>query len=456
MGPRSTRHIGRRSILRGMLYGSMVGIGLPTLDLMLNDHGTAYADGTPLPKRFGIFFWGNGVRLDKWTPKTTGAGYELTEELAPLSNVKDYVSVVSGYNIKSGNERGHHAGCVGILSGAPMVVQAPEGAPFASTFSAPSIDQVVAGSIKDTLRFRSLELGISKNVTKGEGTTLRYLSHNGPDNANPPEYSPQALFTRLFGPGFRAPDPNQPVDPRLMLRRSVLDVVREDANKLKQRLGKTDLERMEQHLTSIRALENQIRVIEEAPPPPIICVAPGMPTITTLNDERITAINEAMSGLLAMALACDQTRVFSVLFSGSVGGTSYPEIGATNHHSLTHDEPDEQPKVNEVTVFIMKQLATLLETLKGVSEGDGNLLDSCAILASSDTAEGQPHTINDYPILVAGKAGGALKHPGIHVRGKGNNTSDVLLTLLQATGMEASEFGKDGGRTTNTVSELRA
>jgi hypothetical protein len=127
------------------------------------------------------------VRLPKWTPSATGAGYQLTEELAGLAAVKDYVSIVSGMGIKSGNDRGHHAGTVGILSGAPFISQDPQGAPFASTFSAPSIDQVVAEQVGASTRFRSLELGISRAVVRGEGSTLRYLSHNGPDNTNPPE-----------------------------------------------------------------------------------------------------------------------------------------------------------------------------------------------------------------------------------------------------------------------------
>jgi Protein of unknown function (DUF1552) len=455
MAPRSTRHIGRRSLLRGMLYGSAVGVALPALELMLNNHGTALADGSALPKRFGVFFWGNGVRLKRWTPGSTGAGYALSDELAPLANVKDYVSVVSGFNIKTGNQRGHHAGCVGILSGAPMISQEPGGAPYASTFSAPSIDQVVAAGIAEKLRFRSLEVGVAKNVTTGEGTTLRYLSHNGPDNANPPEYSPTALYTRLFGSGsgFRAPDQAKPIDPRLALRRSVLDAVRDDATRLKQRLGANDQRRLDQHLESIRALENQIRAIEDAPPPPSACAQPSAPASAT-GDK--TAINDAMAGLLAMALACDQTRVFSLLFSGSVGSTSYPELGLANHHTISHDEPGDQPNVHAITVFIMQRFAKLLETLHGITEGDHNLLDSCAILASTDSAEGQPHSINDYPILIAGRAGGALKHPGVHVRGNGTNTSDVLLTLLQAMDLPVTEFGKSGGRTTNTVAALRA
>jgi hypothetical protein len=455
MAPRSTRHLSRRSLLRGMLAGSAVGIALPALELMLDGNGVAHADGTPLPKRFGVFFWGNGVRLKQWTPSMQGAGYALSEELAPLANVKDYVSVVSGYNIKTGNERGHHAGCVGILSGAPMISLAANGAPYSSTFSAPSIDQVVASKVVDKLKFRSLELGVSKSVTTGEGTTLRYLSHNGPDNPNPPEYAPAALFARLFVNGFSAPNQTPTVDPKLALRRSVLDAVREDASALKRRLGSNDQRRMDQHLESIRSLENQIRAIETAAPPPSACAAPMAPT-TLLGDKYLTAVNEAMAGLAAMALACDQTRVFSLLFSGSVGGTSYPEIGRTNHHALTHDEPGTQPSVHAVTVFIMQRFAKLLETLQGVREGDGNLLDSCVILASSDTAEGLVHSINDYPILVAGKGGGALKHPGIHVRGNGGNTSDVLLTLLQSMDIELAEFGKGGGLTKNTVSALRA
>jgi Protein of unknown function (DUF1552) len=451
---RGSRHVSRRSVLRGMLYGGAVSIGLPTLEIMLNGNGSAYAQGAPLPKRFGVFFWGNGVRLKQWTPSATGAGYALSDELKPLANVKDYVSVVSGYNIKTGNQRGHHAGCVGILSGAPMISQDPKGAPYASTFGAPSIDQVVAASIKDKLRFRSLEIGVSKTVTTGEGSTLRYLSHNGPDNANPPEYAPATLFTRLFGPGFRAPDQTMSVDPKLALRRSVLDAVREDVLSLKPRLGMNDLRRMDQHLESIYALETQIKAIEMAPPPPSGCKAPVAPTVTP-SDQRIIAVNDAMSALCAMALACDQSRVFSVMFSGSVGGTSYPEIGAGNHHSLTHDEAGDQPKVHEVTVFIMQRFAKLLETLKATPDGAGNLLDSSVILASSDTAEGQPHSINDYPILVAGKGNGALVHPGVHIRGKGDNTSNVLLTLLQAMDVSVSEFGKEGGRTTEAVAGLR-
>jgi hypothetical protein len=448
--------LSRRAVLRGAAGGVLTAIALPTLEAMLDSHGTAYAQGQPFPKRFGIFFWGNGVRLARWNPAQTGADWQLSEELAPLVDVKPYVSVVSGMEIKTGNQRGHHAGCVGILSGAPMLPQNPGGAPYASTFTQPTIDQVVATRLNANTRFRSLELGVSRRVTTGEGTTLRYLSHNGPDNANAPEYSPQAAFTRLFGPGFTAPGQAPVVDPRLELRRSVLDVVRQDANALRTRLGTTDRQRLEQHLDSIRALENQIRLIENVAPPPSACRAPGEPAEPAR--EQLTEVTDAMASLLALSLACDQTRVFSIQFSGSVGGTVYSEVGATReHHGVTHDEPGDQPTVNAITTFIMKKFATFLGKLKETTEGSTNILDQCAILASSDTAEGQPHSIRDYPILVAGKAGGALKYPGVHYRSTTReNTSKVLLTLLQAMDIPATEFGTEGGRTNETVAAIRA
>jgi hypothetical protein len=100
----------RRKLLKGVLGGAAVQVALPALEIMLNTHGTALADGSALPRRLGIFFWGNGVKLDRWNPSGTGANWPLSPALRPLESVKDYVSVISGMRIRTGNERGHHPG----------------------------------------------------------------------------------------------------------------------------------------------------------------------------------------------------------------------------------------------------------------------------------------------------------------------------------------------------------
>jgi hypothetical protein len=456
----------RRTVLRGALGGLAVGVALPPLEAMFNANGTAYAAGAAIPKRLGVFFWGNGVKVDRWTPATTGATWAPSLELAPLLPLKDYVSVVSGMSVLTGNERGHHAGCVGILSGSPMISQPHPNAGYASTFSAPSIDQVAAGVIGTTTRFKSLEVGISKRIDSVEGTTLHYLSHNGPDSANPPEYDPAKVFSRLFGADFVAPTAGAPpptvVDVTKALRKSVLDAVQSDLASLRLRVGTSDKTRLDQHLDNIRSIEN--RIASGAASMPVASQAMcGKPTLATLPSEANgkEAIEErmtAMSSLIAMALACDQTRVFSIMFSGSVCGTVYWQVGATSgHHDLTHNEAGDQPTVHAATIFTMKQLGTLLTALKGVQEGAGNLLDSCAILASSDTADGKEHSLTDYPIVVAGRAGGALKYPGVHYRSMTKeNTSTVLLSLLKSVGLPLTEFGAMGGHVTAGCAALEA
>ena len=455
--------LNRRTVLRGALGGVGISVGLPPLEAMFNANGDAYAQSnTAIPKRLGLFFWGNGVKLDRWVPSTTGAGWTPSPSLQPFATagVKDYVNVVSGMNIKSGNERGHHSGLTGIMSGAALVAEPHPNSNYVSTFSQPSIDQVAAGVIGTTTRFKSLEVGVSKKVVDGEGTTLHYLSHNGPDSFNPPEYNPVNVFNRLFGTDFVPPMGGTPVvDVSKTLRKSVLDAVLADMNTLKGRVGATDKVRLDSHMNNIRSLENRlVPATPTLPPGSTACVRPAQPTKpSTSGGEPIKATNKAMSDLIAMALACDQTRVFSVMFSGSVGYTVFSDIGiTTGHHDLTHDEAGDQPQVQASTVYTMEQFAVLLAALKAIPEGAGNLLDSCAILASSDTADGRDHSITNYPILVAGSAGGKLKFPSVHYKSNGENTTMVLLSILRSVGLSLTEFGTGGGRVTTSCTAIEA
>jgi hypothetical protein len=456
--------IHRRAVLRGALGGVAIGVGLPPLEAMFNANGTAYAAGGSLPKRMGVFFWGDGVKPDQWVPFDEGANWAPSPELTPLKDlgVQDYVNVVSGMDLKTMTTRGHHAGTCGILSAAPLVVQPAGSAPFRSTFSKPSIDQVAAAVIGTKSRFRSLELGISPAVNDLEGTTLRYLSHNGPDNANPAEYDLSRFFNRVFGSGFVVPSANAPavMDATLAYRKSVLDVVLGDLNRLRAQVGSADKLRLDQHLTNIRTIENRLTMTNTV----MAGASCKMPTLmaNTFVDangrEMIEEKTKAMSDLLAVALACDQTRVFSIQFTGSTARTVFWQVNAgMGHHDLTHNEPGLQPLVHATTVFTVKMFATLLQSLKAVPEGAGNLLDNCAIVATTDTSDGRFHNVKDYPILIAGGGGGFLKHPGIHYRSQtSENTSTALLSVLRAAGTNLNSFGFDLGLATTSCTAIEA
>ncbi|HEY0712158.1 MAG TPA: DUF1552 domain-containing protein, partial [Polyangia bacterium] len=439
----------RRSVLRGALYGTGITVGLPPLEAMFNANGTAHADGTALPKRLGIFFWGNGVKKDRWNPAAVGAGWALSPALMPLEPVKEYINVVSGTRIMTGNQQGHHAGSVGILSGCPMVVKPAGGAPFNSTFSAKSVDQVAADTIvaldPKFKAMKSLELGISTKINTREGTTLRYLSHNGPDNANPPEYSPAAVFTRLFG-GFTPPTTGgmPVVDITRGLRRSVLDAVKTDFKSLLSRVSTFDKQRLDQHAENIRAIEGRLSTDTFLP---ASCKIPMKTTdpAAGMQNEPLEEKTKLMGDLLAVAFACDITRVFSMLYSGSTAFTVYTQVNIrTGHHDLTHNEGGTQPQVHASTEFTMKCFSALCQSLKAVPEGAGNLLDNSIIYGSSDTADGRAHDIVDYPIVLAGAGGGYFKKPGIHYRSSNENSSIVLFSVLRSIGYKEPAFGAGG------------
>jgi hypothetical protein len=448
----------RRTFLRGALGAAAATVALPPLELMLNSNGAAFADGAALPKRFGVFFWGNGVVNSRWNPSGTGAGsaWSLSEELAPLSSVKSHLTVVSGARVRTSNMRGHHSGAAGILSGANIVPQDPGDANYASTYSAPTIDQVIAERIGGGTSFRSLEVGVDERVSTVEGTTLRYLSHNGPDSVNPQEYNPSAVFGRLFGEGFVEPGETQVVDPKLRLRRSVLDAVKSDADALRKRLGASDKLRLEEHLDGINDLQIRIEQLEQAAPATgLACEQPGDPGFAPTTDAAgQRARSRAMADLIVMATACDITRVWSNLFNGSVSGTYYWSVDSQmSFHQLTHDEPGNQPKVHGCVMFVMEELAYLLEKLNSTPEGDGSLLDNMVILGTSDVSSGKEHSLNDYPILIAGKGGGALKGD-YHHRIFNQNASHSLLSICHAMDVPLPSFGGNGGYVESPLSEI--
>jgi hypothetical protein len=451
-------------VLRGALGGLGISVALPPLEAMFNGNGDAYADGTAIPKRLGIFFWGNGVKPDRWVPTNTGAGWAPSPSLMPLATagVADYVNVVSGTLITSGTERGHHSGTVGILSGAPLISQPAGGAPYRSTFSMPSIDQVAAKVIGTTSQFPSLEVGISNRVNGNEGTTLHYLSHSGPDSPNPPEYDPAKLFARVFSTVKPPTAGGTPmVDATLGYRKSVLDSVLADLTKVRARVGSADQARIDLHTAGVRDLENRLAAASMPMAVTMGCKTPTMPSsFPDMNGkEQIAEKTKAMGDLLAIALACNQTRVFSMMFSGSTASTVYWQVNLTEgHHQLTHDEPGDQPGVQASTVFTMQCFAQLLVSLKSVPEGAGNVLDNTAILASTDTSDGRFHNIRDFPILVAGKGGGYFKYPGIHYRSPSGteSSSTALLSVLRAAGTGLTQVGGGGGLSTVSCSAIEA
>lgn len=441
-----TTNMSRRTLLRGMLGASTVTLGLPMLEAMLDVHGEALANGDPLPRRFGVWFWGNGVAPESWVPSTEGLGWEPSPILQPLvdAGVASEVTVVSGMTLPGIAASEHFNSMAGVLSGhdsAPTNFYG-EGTPE------PTCDQIAAQHIGGHTMFRSLELAVSRADgvagiidpdASAAWTTANFL---------PAETSPRALFERLFGLGF-SPDTNE-LDARL----SLLDTVMQDAHHLADRLGSTDRHRLEAHLDGLRAIET--RLLTE----PVTCTIPDEPADYPYQagQEQLSAISDTMAELLAVALACDLARVFNLRFTHALSETVFWPAGANEgSHYMSHQNGGSGRTTYADSVrFVMERLGVLLQKLASLPEGSGSLLDQCAIMCTTELADGALHTVDDFPVLLAGRAGGALR-AGIHYRGSTSQSiTSVPFTALRAVGVPIDSFGTGPRQVASTLSAIEA
>jgi len=444
----------RRTLLRGTLAGGAVAMGVPLLDCFLNDNGSALAQGAPLPLRFGAWMWGCGMNPDRWNPQNVGVDYDLPIELRALDRelssggkVRDYVSVFSGFDVKLDGRPNfpHTAGLMGTLT-ANLPVED-------YTVPAPTLDTIIAAEVGGLTRFRSLETSCTGNPNQA-------YSFESQGVANAPEISPTALYTRVFGPDFADPNagPFLP-EPRLMLRQSVLSAVKEDRERLLQRVGTHDRQRLDQYFTSVRQLEQQIDVLLAGPPDLESCRKAPAPGADDLGTEigQATKTNQLMAELVSFALACDQTRVFSIMFSDRI--SNLRQAGSSSlHHQLTHDEPLDpeigyQPEASEFILVSMEAWADVIERLAAIPEGDGTLLDNCLVLGHSDVSFAKVHGITGVPMMIAGGASGAIK-PGVHVAGATAPTSRVGLTIQQVMGLTVESWGTRSMEARQPISEI--
>lgn len=462
--------LSRRTLLRGVLAGGAVSLGLPMLEAMLNEHGTALADGEPLPIRFVTWVFGNGVRLDSWVPGQTGPEYTLSEELAPIANVKNDCAVLTGFRNYVAGRRGHHDGMAGVFSCHPFIQLDPGGAPYASKFGGPSVDQIAADYLGSATTFKSLQIGVTKRHLTDQGPTLATMSHRGPDNPLMAERDPQKLYDKLFNSFMPTDDPNQ------LMRASALDVVLQDAHRLKMRVGKADGHRIDEHLESVFQLQKQVMAI---PPECDLPAKPGKLDWNEDGSEPLIEINEVMAQLLVTAFKCDLTRVASYMFTAPSGGTQFTmltpdkfpgfpdaeedDFSHADHHSISHyNLPYQQEYIHLSTIVTMQNFAYLLELLKSAEEGDGNLLDQSCVLMSSGVSEGWAHSEDDYPLIVAGRAGGRLKGGVGHYRSPDQESvSNVTLACLKAVVPnpdDVTEIGSDAemykGRSTTPCAAI--
>jgi hypothetical protein len=401
------------------------------------------------PTRMAFLYVPNGVHMPDWTPRTTAPGFELPHLLEPLRVVRDEVLVLSGLALDKARALGDGGGDHARAMATFLTGRHPRKTGGADLRAGISVDQLAAARVGRATRFASLEIGCEGGRDAGQcdhGYSCAYqvnLSWRGEATPVAKEIDPRLVFERLFGrPGG---DRSDAVAARRARRdRSLLDFVAEDVRGLEPKLGGADRRKVDEYLTGIREIE---RRIDAARPTIDVGRATVSPPAGIPSDyaEHI----RLMSDLLVLAFQADLTRVATFVFANDGSNRSYRAIGVPDgHHDLSHhgNDPRKQAKIRAINRFHVEQFAYLLGRLKSVAEGDATLLDRSMILYGSGISDGNSHSHDNLPILLAGKGNGTLR-PGRHIRYPDETPlANLHLALLDRIGAPTDAFGDSTAR----------
>ena len=437
----------RRRVLRGIVGGGAVTVALPLLNYYLNDNGDAFASGKPMPIRYGTWFWGLGLNQKISAAGTSTSKYELTEELAALKPVRNDINLITNLAaFKDGSAFCHFTGWAVARTGIAPV--------NGGQVLGESIDVTVANQIGLTTRFKHLTATATGDVR----TVFSYENANTP---NSPEYTPLSLYTRLFGPDFQ--DPNAPTfkpSPQVMIRKSALSGVYDQIKSVNQVVGAEDRARLDQYLTGIRHLEQQFDQQLRKPEPIAACRPAKEPKDDFKAGADVVLMGErhaVMSKLMAMAIACDQTRVFNMAYSNATANTSKAGYEKP-HHTTTHEEPTDpqlgyQPTAAWFATRSMESWSNFVQAFAEIKEGAGRLIDNVLIVATTDVGYARIHSIDDMPAFTAGRAGGRIKS-GLYIDAQKAGITSFGLTTMKVMGLDIPSWGGKSNRTSKEFGEI--
>ena len=445
------RSLSRRNFLRGM--GASLALPaftslMPSKLLAATEALEKATTATGAPLRTAFVMFPNGAIPDRWWPTGGQTDFQFKDTLAPLESMRHHFQVMGGLDHSNANPGGdgggdHARGNGVFLTGVRLRKSATD------IQAGVSIDQALAQDFGHLTRFPSLEITCdegrrSSGCDSGYSCAYQYnISWKNETTPMTPENNPRMVFERLFGEGdhgVRAANAQQ----RMRDRRSVLDFVMDDARRMHRRLGHDDQEKLDQYLTGVREVESRIQKAEEFGPniDPEVATPAGVPV------ERADYV-QTMYDLMLLAFKTDSTRVATFILAHDGDNRSYSEIGINEgHHDLSHHQNNEErvAKVAAIDRWYTEQFAKFLHRMEETEDIDGNsLLYNSRIIYGSGNADGNRHTHENLPVLLAGSGGGSLT-PGRFVDHGAEPMTNLFMSLADQAGVKnMTSFGDSTG-----------
>jgi hypothetical protein len=440
--------VDRRTVLRA----GGVSIALPFLEAMRGKRALADAG---VKRRFIAFFSPNGVPMRNWSPTGGETDFKLSPILQPLEAIRQKLIVLRGIDQKSGGAGdGHQNGMTGMLTGQVTNPGAfrggcGQGGGWANGIS---VDQHIANNIGKSTKFKSLELGVVTSSTELAANFNR-MSYAGPNMPLPPEENPVNTFNRLFG------DLN--VNPAVMdklrgQRQTILNAVLDQYRYIKGKVGSEDGQKIESHFQAIREVETRLGTPTTGGVGPVaggggaggLCAKPtGVEAVSNFKAYvEMPRIAKMQMDMLAMAFACDLSRVSTIEFSKSAGGTIMSWLGVMqSHHDISHAGDSDAAaldKLTKINNWYAQQFLYLAQRLDSYAEpGGGTILDNTVLFWCNELGKGNAHSTNDAPYVIAGSGGGYYK-TGRFLQYSNTPHNNLLVSMYNAMGIPGNTFGR--------------
>lgn len=410
--------IPRRSFLRG----AGVCMALPTLEIMSGFAAERNPSSHAIPLRLGIFHKGNGIDPRAWQVEGTEDDFQLSQNLEPLSKVKQDIIVLSNV---SNQPKGDHYGAM------PLFMTGVQNRNPKYTF-----DQVIADKIGTTTAFKSFQL--SAEPVDIRSTTLNSLAYDQQGRAKFVERNAQFAFDRLFrglnDAGVRGE------------LTSVLDAVLGPSRDLMKRASRTDKVVVSNYLDAVRevelAIENQEKVEK-------IGVRERVVSNEVVQLGSFPEKMKTMSDLVALAFWTDATRVASCIMAleSSRRIHDFLELKADFHWSSHFDRNEDLARqFNTANTWYVDQFRLAIEKMKSLKEYDGSsVFDHSVLMFGSGLSHGGQHVGSNLPIVLAGGKSSGLNTGKFLDYPDQPPHANCLLTLIQHFGVDLEQYSNSTG-----------
>lgn len=443
--------VSRRRFLRGL----GVSVALPAFaSLHIGDSSIQAAAGetigattkTGAPLRMAFMSIPNGVQQDHWFP--TG-DFKLNETMAPLEPFKEHFQVLGGLDHQHATPGRDGAGDHARASATFLTGARARKTAGSDIHVGISIDQVAAQRWGHLTRFPSLEL--SSDVVRNAGScdsgyacAYQYnLAWSSATTPVTPEPNPRLVFERLFGSGEPA-DRKKNYAIRQQTERSILDFVLEETGEVQRQLATDDRRKFDEYLTVVREMERRLKSAEQFKKLPDVDapIPNGIP-------PEFGAYMDLMYDLLVLAFQTDSTRVGTLLLAYDGSNKTYPQLGIPEgHHYLTHNQGSSElaKKVHQIDKYYLSCFARFLDKMSKAQDTDGqSLLHNSMIVYGGAIADGNRHTHENLPVILAGHGGGAIS-TGRFLQASSQPMANLFVAMLNQFGVDTQAFGDSTGR----------